>query len=349
MNAASQAVVWSRAASMTGIPSASFAHDGSLTRRLRPQTRVTTRTDHPLPHYRIAPLLLRKLFTRLATGQLSHLLNEGNLAFASDPRRFSFSDEVRTNMFDGQKIGVVFHGTDARDPTLAMELDQSSFFFDADADWVDSVGRRAARNRAQVAALGVPTFVTTPDMLAHVPGSTLLPISVDAREWQASAPAFEREIPRVLHRSSGGAFTKGSKYIRPVLKALAHSGLIELIDPPVLPRAEMADLIKNADIVVDQIQAGTYGVTGIEAMAAGRLVIANINAHIGGSEEASPPVLHATPISFEEVMRQAVSGDVDVRSLAARGPRYVERLHDGRAAALVLREFVRGAGSNTWI
>ncbi len=340
MNAASQATVWAHALTAAGIQSESFAHDGLLTRLLRPGTKVTARAGRSLPHYRLAPSIFRKNAARSAMRSLTHILNEGNLAFASDPRTSSFVDEARAGLFGHRILGVVFHGTDARDPALAKELDRASFFFDADPDWAQLVGKRAARNRSEVAELGVPTFVTTPDMLPHVPGARLLPISVNSQDWATARPAMDRAVPRVLHRSSGGTYTKGSKYILPVLHDLARSGRIELVSPPVLPHETMAKLIKTSDIIVDQLQTGTYGVTGVEGLAAGRLVVASLTAHLRIPDLERPPIVHATPTTFEAAIDEVLETPDAARSLAERGPDFVARVHDGRAAARILHEFV---------
>ncbi|PRA81984.1 hypothetical protein CQ045_04565 [Microbacterium sp. MYb66] len=271
--------------------------------------------------------------------ELTHVLNEGNVPFSSDPRTSSFAAEVRAGDYGRRPLGVVFHGSDARDPALAKEIDEASYFFDADPEWTRMVGERAARNRAEIAALGIPTFVTTPDMLAHVDGAELLPLSVDTHGWASGRPVMESAVPRVLHRGSGSKYTKGSKYILPALEALESAGRIELLTSPVLPHHAMAELIKSSDIVVDQVQTGTYGVTGVEAMAAGRLVVANISAHSGDVER--PPIFHATPLGFTAAMEEILDSPDSARRVAERGPGYVDRVHNGQAAARVLRRFAR--------
>lgn len=340
MNAASQGSMWASALRARHVPAVSLAHDGPLARRLSPGTRVTAHADHSLPHYRLAPSFLRQYASLLALRDFTHLLNEGNVPLVKSPHRFSFADELEDGLFEDKCVAVVFHGTDARDPDLAKDLDSAHFFHDADSDWIRQVRARATRNRRQVEELGVPTYVTTPDMLRHVHGAQLLPLCVDIAAWITPRPAMEGGIPTVLHRSSGARATKGTKYIRPVLEALNRAGRIRLLDPPVVAHAQMAELIKKSDIVVDQLQSGTYGVTGIEAMAAGRLVIANISAHDETICTARPPILHATPASFQQAMEEALQSADAMRSLASTGPVYASRFHDGSESVRVLTAFL---------
>ncbi len=324
-----------------GIASVSFAHDGPFARLLNSSIRVTAPADVHLPHYRLAPSWFRRVALRQSLQGLTHLLNEGNVPFSGDPRSTSFASGDAKLIADlGLRSGVVFHGTDARDPYLSMSRHDYSFFRDADADWIASVAQRAAQNRAQVEELGVQTFVTTPDMLLHVPGATLLPISVDATRWSDPSQALSRGVPRVLHRSSRSNLTKGSRHIIPVLEELHALGRIVMMKTPVVSNERMVELVKSADIVVDQLQTGTYGVTGVEAMAAGRLVVANIDAHLALSDQDRPPIVHATPASFRETFLRILASLDEMRQTAAQGPEFVRRVHDGTEAARVLRAFL---------
>lgn len=342
MNAASQGTLWSSAIRRTGKARCwSLSHDGPVVRQLRPNSQVTLSSDKSLPHYRLTPYRYRRHVVKRIVEGSTHVLNEGNLPFASNPHTTSFFDEVRAGIFRDVTLGVVFHGTDARDPKLAKQLDASSYFFDADEDWVKVVASRAQRNRRQIEDLGLPTFVTTPDMLRHVRGSQLLPITVDAASWVTSSPPFRGVIPRVLHRSSGNPFTKGSKYIIPALEALRDAGRIELVTPPVVRHASMRALIRSSDIVIDQLQSGTYGVTGLEAMAAGRLVVANISAHSEIGTPRVPPVFDASPSNFASRMNELLDSPGLMSLLASEGPSYVSSFHSSEVAARVLLDFMK--------
>lgn len=343
MNAASQGTLWSSAVRRTGKANcSSLSHDGPVARLLRRNLRVTLSADRSLPHYRLTPFRYRRHVLSRIASETTHVLNEGNVPFASNPHSTSFSSEVSAGCFRDAVVGVVFHGTDARDPELAKQLDDSSYFYDADEEWVKIVSRRAQQNRSEIEDLGVPTFVTTPDMLRHVNGARLLPITVDQSAWRTQSPPFENVIPRVLHRSSGNSYTKSSKYIIPTLEALRDAGRIELVNTPVVRHSSMRTLIQTSDIVIDQLQTGTFGVTGLEAMAAGRLVVANVWAHseIGASQ--MPPIFNASISNFSSRMNELLESPALMSSLASSGPSYVRTFHSGEVAAKVLVDFVSG-------
>ena len=67
--------------------------------------------------------------------------------------------------------------------------------------------------------------------------------------------------------------------------------------------AQMPALVESADVVIDRFD-GVVGVASIEAMAAKRLVIANVAAWIYNMAEVTPPVIHATPATLEDKLRE---------------------------------------------
>lgn len=342
LNTASQAVAWSEAISARGLPAFAFRFNDTLA-QLRRRPRITDGSVTPVPDYRLAPAWYRRAAVRnlVRDHSVTHLLNESNVPVFSRPVRSRFVDELpRWRRWD-VKAGILFHGSDARDPDLSMELSDHSFFHDATPEWVEVLRQRSAINRRSAEESGVPLYVSTPDMLAHVPEATLLPLTVNVHQWRTQNIALERPIPRVLHRPSGSnSPTKGSSYIAPVLDELERAGRIEVIRSGVVSRRVMARMITESDIVVDQLQAGSYGLTAIEAMASARLVVADIST-LTRETLGDVPIIDATPSTFVQALDRILENRDESRALAAAGPLFVRQWHDGRKAFDVLKEFVQ--------
>jgi glycosyltransferase involved in cell wall biosynthesis len=220
-----------------------------------------------------------------------------------------------------------------------VELDAHSYFRDAEHEWVDRIGSLAALNRESVRQTGLRVFVTTPDMLDHVPDAKLLPISIDPDHWQMDRRPFDGGLPRVLHNPSS-PLTKGTRYITPVLEDLERQGRIEIVRTRTVPHHRMRQLYQTADIVVDSIQVGTYAVTALEAMAAGRLVVAHVPDHVRNVMGGDVPVVEATPATLRGVMDDLLMNVDKMISIAAGGISHVRRWHDGRAAADAIAQFM---------
>src|SRR5690606_41595119 len=104
-----------------------------------------------------------------------------------------------------------------------------------------------------------------------------------------------------------------------------------------------------ADIVIDQIVLGNAGVLTAEATAAGRLVVGHLLPAVRERMTAfdsmgqPPPVLEADPDTLEEVLREILADRATYQAIAARGPAWSRRNHDGTRAADALRPWLSPA------
>jgi glycosyltransferase involved in cell wall biosynthesis len=102
----------------------------------------------------------------------------------------------------------------------------------------------------------------------------------------------------------------------------------------------LRDRVQRADIVVDQVAIGSYGVFACEAMAAGKPVIAYLSDTVE-KLLGEHPIANAAPDS----VGSAIEMLLDDRSAAAeRGvasAAYVRRVHDGQDTVRLLSQFLR--------
>jgi glycosyltransferase involved in cell wall biosynthesis len=128
--------------------------------------------------------------------------------------------------------------------------------------------------------------------------------------------------------------------VRRELEPLHDKGLIELRMVTGLPPAEAAELVRSADIVVDQLVLGLYGVLACEAMACGRVVVGYLGDALRARVGTEVPVLEATARTVGEVVGQVLDDPDRARASAAAGPAFVAEFHDGRRSASVLAPFL---------
>ena len=102
----------------------------------------------------------------------------------------------------------------------------------------------------------------------------------------------------------------------------------------------MRERVQRADIVVDQVAIGSYGVFACEAMAAGKPVIAYLSDAVE-QVLGEHPVVNATAESVGAAVEQLLD---DREAAAARGvasAAYVQRVHDGQEAVRRLSGFLQ--------
>jgi glycosyltransferase involved in cell wall biosynthesis len=236
-------------------------------------------------------------------------------------------------------VGVVFHGSDIRDPDLHVKLNPSSPFpllVAAGQDaYVDAL-RQGARMRRDIAEwYGLPVFVSTPDLLDYVDRAWWLPVSIDMATWLTSAPVLERKRPVVLHAPSN-ELLKGSAEIDTVLSKLAERDVIEYRRIGRITHAEMPEVLASVDIVVDQLHLGLYGVLACEAMAARRLVVSEVGERIRRHVPVEIPIVEVNDSTLEKRIEEIAGEPSRFVCLAESGPDFVRRFHDGAYASRVL-------------
>ncbi len=246
-------------------------------------------------------------------------------------------DEIAALREAGVNVAFLAHGTDVRDPERHRALTPwSPYPEDPRTPELQSTSRQ---NVHMLAELGLPAFVSTPDLLVDVPWAHWCPVVIDSAQFASSAPVLERPRPRVIHASSA-PIQKGSHLLAPALEALSSTDRIDFSLIPPTPAAEMPSVFADSDIVLDQFRLGSYGVAACEAMAAGRVVVGHVlpsvRAHVMQETGLELPIVEATPDTLAEVVGRLVDDRQQARALAAAGPAFVTAVHSGPASARAL-------------
>lgn len=283
---------------------------------------------------------------RAVLERATHVLLESASPLFGDPLRRDARAELRALQRAGIRVALLFHGSDIRSPARHRAHARWSPFGPGGWDQTAALERVTAENAALVAEVDLPVFVSTPDLLRDVPAAQWLPVVVDVERWRTErAPLTTGQRPLVVHIPSR-TIVKGTDLIDPVLRQLADEGLIDYRSITGLSNDEMVAAYGAADVVVDQLRIGTYGVAACEAMAAGRVVVSHVDEQVRGEVLARTglelPVVEATADTLEAVIRGIVDGPAAARERAGLGPAFVRAVHDGGRSAEALRPFLRG-------
>jgi glycosyltransferase involved in cell wall biosynthesis len=270
----------------------------------------------------------------LADG-FTHVLTESGTGPLGSRDGGFIDDQLPALEEAGLRVAIVLHGSEIRDPRRHRELPYSPYR--VDDDLTRSLEKATRRLRDRLSGLRVPVYVTTPDLLADI-DATWLPAVLNMDDWDGLAEPFHRPVPRVLHMPTNGRL-KGSDHVDPVLLALQAEGLIEYLRPEAGAAEEVSGLVSAADIVIDQIVIGAYGLMSCQAMAAGRLSIANVR-DIGFLRDVCP-IIDANPDTLESAMRALVADRSTWQERSEAGRAYAAEFHDGTATARALEEFLK--------
>lgn len=270
----------------------------------------------------------------------THVALDGFERLYGWPRLGSAKRDARRLGRRGLHVALIAHGSDVRDPAHHRERNQHSYFAATEPRYLRRLTTVASRNRAFARRSGLPLFVSTPDLLWDLPQATWLPLAIDVAAWTSGTPVLEGDRPRVLHLPSRRTPpTKGTHMITPVMQRLAADGIIDYIEPEQVAHEQMPALLSSADVVIDQITGDAYGAASVEAMAAGRLVLAGVHGTRAAMPQP-PPIVDVDPTSLGDVVRDIAAHPETYRARAQEGQAFVRRWHDGAASAAALSAFL---------
>lgn len=271
--------------------------------------------------------------------EFSHVLIEAERSlfgrkFDRDLRR-----EVGALQQRGVSVAMIGHGTDVRLPHRHAELSPYSPY--RDRDWYfDKETRDAERNIALLTSLGVPVFVSTPDLIDFLPDAFWCPVVIDPSKWESVERVRHAGPLRVVHAPTNSR-VKGTDLIEPVLELLQDEGVIDYRRITGVPHAEMPAFFADSDVVLDQFRLGSYGVAACEAMSSGCVTIGHLDERVRERVAAKSgtdiPLVQATPDTLAATLRRFAADDQLLQTVALRSREFVREMHDGRVSAEVLK------------
>lgn len=261
--------------------------------------------------------------------------------FGADVRR-----EIDAFRSRGLQVAHLAHGSDLRLPSRHRALDEWSPLRAEEWDVVPALERQALAYRELLRATDAPVFVTTPDLLLDWPDAWWAPLVVEVDRWATTTPVLAGDRLVVAHAPTSRVI-KGTDLIEPTLRALEREGLIEYRQFEGVPSSQLPAEFARADIVLDQFRMGIYSAVSVEAMAAGRLVMAHLHEHTIATARAISglelPIVPVTPATLERRLRAVFADPSRFDSIAAAGPEFARTVHDGRVTADVIDRHVLGS------
>ena len=168
------------------------------------------------------------------------------------------------------------------------------------------------------------------------PEYDVVPPAIALDDWHPSSTE-PGDVLRVAHAPSKRA-VKGTQAVLDAVESLRKRGApIELDLIEGVPNREARQRYAAADVVVDQLRVGWYGMFAIESMALAKPVVVYLDEQgAAETEEAfglELPLVRADEQSVEDVLAGLVGVRPELPELGRRSREYVERVHAHTAVA----------------
>ena len=240
----------------------------------------------------------------------------------------------------GKKVFFEFHGSDLRD--LEQFCKKSGMQFDP----AEATPSRIHRRNKRICKEANGIIVHDDELLAYLPNirceTFVVPLRMDLTQFETYYPEIRKEQVTIVHAPSNRE-GKGTSFVLNAVHGLKEKGYdIELLLVEGMSQKEAFEIYKKADIIVDQLYAGTYGVFSIESMAMGKPVITYISDEMRERLPKELPIISANANNLEEKLEALITDGTLRNEIGKESRLYVENYHDYRVIALILRDIYYG-------
>jgi glycosyltransferase involved in cell wall biosynthesis len=154
----------------------------------------------------------------------------------------------------------------------------------------------------------------------------VLPLACHIEEFKVAYPSVDNDTPLIIHAPTNRNF-KGSDYVDSAINQICDKGKLTYQIIEKMSHEKAVSEYLKADIIVDQLLCGTYGMFSVEAMAMGKPVVAFIREDLRAKFPDDLPIVQATPETLADVLLELVQNPERRHELGIAGRKYVERYH----------------------
>lgn len=225
----------------------------------------------------------------------------------------------------GKRIVYRFTGNDLRYQSVHKKVDPYSFFkYGYTVPWEESVQRKHNDFLTEY----VDEFIVQdPEMHGYFPRAKVIPRGIDLSKYEHVGIDKNKAKPLVVHIPSIPEI-KGTAIIKKAVDELKREGLnFEFYTSSRISHKQTMEWFKKADIMVDELHKGWYGIAALECMAMGKPVLTYIRHDLTNSLGEEIPVLNVNPDNIKEQLRKIIR-DKELRwELSRKGRPFVKKHH----------------------
>jgi hypothetical protein len=277
-------------------------------------------------------------------GRLGYLRTAGRAIRAHDVIHFYFGESFLPHQLDapwlrrlGKRVVIEFLGSDVRMPSV--EARRNPYYVPIEME-DDARATRLLRRWSEitdghvvVCAHDLDVFIVSHFEHIHIVGQR-----IDMRRLAPAPPDPRARRVRIVHSPTHRP-AKGTEFVRRATDELVAAGApIDYVEVHGLSHSRALEVYRGADLVVDQLCSGGYGVFAAEAMSLAKPVVCYLLPEVEASYPAGLPIINASPATLRDVLADWVERPREryERGLASRA--YAERVHDHRVVARRLLE-----------
>ena len=154
---------------------------------------------------------------------------------------------------------------------------------------------------------------------------------INVKDFTPHYPALDNKRPLIIH-SPTAKVGKGSDIIIPIIEDLKKHYEFDFLLLHDMSRAVVLETMEKADVFLDQIICGGYGMASMEAMSYGKPVMCFIMPEVfaaGLSHEC--PIINTNPDNLKEQLIRIITNSTLRNDIGRKSRAYAEKFHDAES------------------
>lgn len=255
--------------------------------------------------------------------------------FSGDSLLKDFKDFKLYRLFK-KKTMMLFFGCDLQQPELTFRKDiPISACHNCTQEYKDFVGcvpdKKILRTRKiENAADFIVSHLAFSDVLEREYIRITQPINIE--DFPVDIPENNNKIPVILHAPSNFGY-KGTQFLLDAVDKLKNEIKFEFRLVHNVTINELYNEIAKADIVVDQLIQGWFGMLPLEAMMYKKPVICYVRDDVMAQVPNDLPIINANPSTIYSVLKDLLQNRSKWKEIGEAGRIYVEKYHDAKNVA----------------
>ncbi|MEO6683286.1 MAG: glycosyltransferase [Ginsengibacter sp.] len=247
---------------------------------------------------------------------------------------YSDARDVKYASEKGKKIFVEWVGSDIRNPDYLKSINSYyKFAFENGYEYANLESKDYSQRNQNLFANHGAIPLLTPELSLFVNKSIfkqthLLNQRVDVYNFKPAYPAENNIRPLIIH-SPTAKVGKGSNMIIPIVEELKKEYDFDFMLLHDMSRERVLEIMQTADIFIDQIIVGSYGMAAMEAMSFGKPVMCYIMPEVfeaGLSEEC--PIVNTSPDNLKEQLIKLITNPQLRHDIGIKSRKFAEKFHD---------------------
>lgn len=288
-------------------------------------------------------------------GYRDHLINTDGVEIARTHRHmlnffdlfhFHYGSSLLNDNADLPEIGrlgkkMIMHhwGNDVRFHDLARR--NNPYVYTGDSPPNETIRAKLANITRYIKQAIVQDYEVYEHVAPYYEQVHVVPIAIDLARFHPAYAASMQGRPLVLHAPTNPDF-KGTVFVEQTIRELQKEMDFEYRRIEKCNHEQAVRLYRDADIIVDQIRCGSYGLLSVETMALGKPVIAYIREDLLPAFPPDLPIYNANPGNLKERLRELLANPALRLELGVKGRKYVERHHAKEAVVDRLERIYAG-------